>query len=54
MPTELARPIAERSRSPDLHPPEMLRDGRMAGLVKLWHKIGIVAGRRLWAVVSDS
>jgi hypothetical protein len=50
MPTKLTRQMAERSRSPDLHPPETLRDGRMAGLVKLWRSIGIVAGRQLWAV----
>jgi hypothetical protein len=54
MPTELARPMAERSRSPDLYHPEMLRDGRMAGLVKLWRRIGIVAGQRLWAIFNNA
>jgi hypothetical protein len=33
--TEHAQRKSERSRSPDLHQPKMLQDGRMAGLVKL-------------------
>ncbi|MEP3301844.1 MAG: hypothetical protein ABJO05_07735 [Roseibium sp.] len=35
-------------RSADLHPPKMLRHGRMAGLVKLRRGIRVVDGRRLW------
>jgi hypothetical protein len=37
------------SRSPDLHPPKMLQDGRMAGLVTL-HRVARPGGeRQVWA-----
>lgn len=39
-----------KSRTADLHPLEMLRLGRMAGLVKLRRGSGMVGGRQLWAV----
>ena len=49
MPTELARPMAERSRMADVHTPKMLQDARKAGLVKLRCSAGGDDGCPVWA-----
>lgn len=42
------------SRSADIRPSKMLRDGRKSALVKLQRGIGVVGGSRLWADHVDA